>query len=111
MTSADLRERLVYALRDDLIGPDADDPRDAAHQTESLSAPPAHWYLAGFLAPTGQPAEEKEDPQAAEGMEAAVDGPDEGEAEAPVASRRPVFPSSMGLSVLVGPAAKTLDAR
>ena len=99
MPPADLRERLVYALRDDLIGPDADDPRDAAHLTESLSSPPAHGYLTGFLAPTGQAVEEKEDPQADEGLDAAVEGPEEGEAEAPVASRRPVFPSSMGMEV------------
>ena len=111
MTSADLRERLVYALRDDLIGPDADDPRDAAHLTESLSSAPAHWYLAGFLAPTGQPVEEKEDPEADAGLNAAVEGDDDGEAEAPVASRRPVFPSSIGVSVLVGPSAKALDVR
>lgn len=111
MISADVRAQLVYALRDDLIGPDADDPRDAAHQTESLSSPPAHWYLTGFLAPTGQAVDEKEDESAGEGMDAAVEGPEEGEAEAPVASRRPVFPSSIGMSVLVGPATKTLTVR
>lgn len=107
----DLREQLVYALRDDLIGPDADDPRDTEHQTESLSSSPSNWYLTGFLAPTGQPTEEKEDESADEGMDAALEGPEEGEPEAPVASRRPVFPSSIGLSVLVGPATKILNAR
>ena len=51
MNSADVRAQLVYALRDDLIGPDPDDPRDAAHQTETLETAPSHWYLTGFLAP------------------------------------------------------------
>jgi hypothetical protein len=111
MPAPDLRSQLVYALRDDLIGPDADDPRDALHLTETLSSAPSHWYLTGFLAPTGQRAEDKEDETADEGMDAALEGPDEGEAEAPVASRRPVFPSSMGVSVLVGPATKTLAVR
>ncbi len=106
-----LRSQLVYALRDDLIGPDADDPRDTAHQTESLSSSPAHWYMTGFLAPTGQATEEKEDPEAGEELDAVVEGPEEGEADAPVASRRPVFPSSFGLSVLVGQDAKTLAVR
>ncbi len=50
MNSADVRAQLVYALRDDLIGPDPDDPRDEAHQTESLDWAPSHWYLTGFPA-------------------------------------------------------------
>lgn len=98
-TSADVRALLVHALRDDLIGPDADDPRDREHLEESLSAPPSHWYLTGFLAPTGQATEDKEDPTADEQNTSALDGDDEGEPEQPVA-RRPVFPSSIGLSVL-----------
>jgi hypothetical protein len=111
MLTDDLRAQLVYALRDDLIGPDADDPRDAAHQTESLSSSPAHWYMTGFLAPTGQATEEKEDPEAGEDLDSALEGPEEGEADAPVASRRPVFPSSLGLSLLVRPEATALQVR
>lgn len=61
MINGDLRAQLVYALRDDLVGPDADDPRDAAHQTESLSSSPAHGYMTGFLAPTGQATVESAD--------------------------------------------------
>ena len=105
MPPATLRADLAYTLRDDLIGPDSDAPRDAAHAVETLSTPPSHWYLAGFLAPTGQPIEEKEDETADETLDAAVDGPEEGETEAPVA-RRPVFPSSIGLTVLVHAATK-----
>lgn len=37
MTPAEVRAQLVYALRDDLTGPDPDDPRDGAHQVETLA--------------------------------------------------------------------------
>lgn len=110
MLPSDARAHLVYALRDDLIGPDAEDPRDAAHATETLSSSPAHWYLTGFLAPSGQKLEEKEDVTADETIDSAIDSADDGEPDAPVA-RRPVFPSSLGISVLIGPATRSLDVR
>lgn len=110
MLPADVRSQLVYALRDDLVGPSADDPRDAEHLTETLPSSPSHWYLTGFLAPTGQPEDEKEDETAAEEIDSGLDDADDGEPEAPPA-RRPVFPSSIGISVLVGPATKQLAAR
>ena len=110
MNSADVRAQLVYALRDDLIGPDPDDLRDIAHQTESLDWAPSHWYLTGFLAPTGQKTEDKEDPEGGDELQSAVDDPSDGEAEAPVA-RRPMFPSSIGVSVLVPEECKTLSVR
>ncbi|MRG96408.1 DISARM system helicase DrmA [Polyangium spumosum] len=109
-TPATVRADLVYTLRDDLLGPDPDDPRDAAHATETLTSSPAHWYLTGFLAPTGQKAEEKEDEEAGDDLSSALDDASEGEADAP-AARRPVFPSSMGLSVLVRAASKRLTVR
>ena len=37
MTAAKVRDDLVYALRDDLIGPDDADPRDAAHRRSAVS--------------------------------------------------------------------------
>jgi hypothetical protein len=110
MKTTDVRAQLAYALRDDLLGPDADDPRDAAHLTESLSSPPSHWYLTGFLAPTGQRTEEKEDDEAGEDLQNGPDDPSDGEAEAPVA-RRPLFPSSIGVSVLVPRETKALSLR
>lgn len=110
MNPADQRDRLVYALRDDLIGPDADDPRDAAHLAETLSSAPTHWYLTGFLAPIAQPESEKEDVEADEDLNSAADASEDGEPDAPVA-RRPVFPSSIGLSVLLCPETKVLRAR
>jgi hypothetical protein len=110
MKTTDVRAQLAYALRDDLLGPDADDPRDAAHLTETLSSPPSHWYLTGFLAPTGQKTEEKEDPEAGEDLQNGPDDPSDGEAEAPVA-RRPLFPSSIGVSLLVPSETKSLSLR
>src|SRR5580658_4242894 len=110
MKTTDVRSQLAYALRDDLIGPDLDDPRDAAHLQEALSSAPSHWYLAGFLAPTAQKPEEKEDDEANDDLTSAVDDPSDGEADAPVA-RRPLFPSSMGLSVLVPRDCITLNVR
>lgn len=110
MLPTDVRNQLVYALRDDLIGPDADAPRDAVHLTEAIPSAPSHWYLTGFLAPIAQQPEEKEDPEAEDDLTSAVDDGSDGEAEAPVA-RRPVFPSSIGVSVLVPAACSTLAVR
>lgn len=110
MSALAVRSGFLHVLRDDLVGPDADDPRDAAHSTETLSAAPSHWYLTGFLAPTGQNAEDKEDEEVGADLGSAVDDPSDGEAEAPVA-RKPVFPSSIGLSVLVRPECKSLSVR
>ncbi len=104
MKPVDVREQLVHALRSDLIGPNVDEPRDAAYLTETLPAPPSNWYLTGFLAPLVSNPELQhlvaQDETADEGIDSAQDSADDGEAEAPVA-RRPIFPSSIGLSVLV----------
>jgi hypothetical protein len=107
MTPAAVRASLVAALRDDLIGPD---PDDETHATETLTTTPSSFYLTGFLAPTAQPLDEKEDETAEEDLISAVDGPEEGEPEAPVA-RRPVFPSSIGITVLVRAETKVVKAR
>lgn len=109
-TSAAVRAELVYALRNDLIGPDPDDPRDAPYARETLSSSPSHWYLTGFLAPTGQKAEEKQDDEADDDLSSARDDAAEGEADAP-AARRPMFPSSIGLSVLVRAECKQITVR
>lgn len=110
MLPTDVRAQLAYALRDDLIGPDADAPRDAVHLTEAIPSAPSHWYLTGFLAPIAQRPEEKADDEAEDDLTSALDDPSEGEPEAPVA-RRPIFPSSVGLSVLVPAGCKSLAAR
>ena len=110
MNTKAVRSSLVAALRDDLIGPDPDASGGAAHATETLSSSPSTWYLAGFLAPTTQRVEDKQDEDADDGMDSALAGADEGEPDSPPA-RRPVFPSSIGLTVLVHRDAKSLKVR
>ncbi|MFS8070024.1 MAG: hypothetical protein ACMG6S_26975 [Byssovorax sp.] len=110
MNTKAVRSSLVAALRDDLIGPDPDAPGGDAHATETLSSSPSTWYLAGFLAPTTQRVEDKEDEDADDGMDAALAGAEEGEPDSPPA-RRPMFPSSVGLTVLVRREAKSLKVR
>jgi len=50
-TSAELRSKLVEALRLDLIGPD----NGHAFAHELLPEPPSRWYLTGFLVPIATP--------------------------------------------------------
>jgi hypothetical protein len=45
MTSADVRTRLVHALRLDLIGPEPEEEQ----VDEVLPAPPSRWYLTGLV--------------------------------------------------------------
>jgi hypothetical protein len=48
LTSAQVRTKLVEALRLDLIGPNS---TDLAYQDEILPQAPSKWYLTGFLVP------------------------------------------------------------
>ena len=105
--SAEVRDRLIEALRLDLIGPR---PRDEALHHERLPQAPSRWYLTGFLAPTGAP-----DAQRAQDAEEELDEPSEptqggDDASAPErgSSKRVYLPSSMGLSALADAAAKRL---
>ena len=49
MTSAQVREHLVDALRLDTVGPDP--VRDLGDPEEVLVQSPSRWYLTGFLVP------------------------------------------------------------
>jgi hypothetical protein len=104
MTSAQVRSKLVEALRLDLVGPGTDlgDPQ------EVLTQAPSRWYLTGFLVPLGAKAEQRTDETADDELEQAGDG---GGADEDVptekASARPrYFPSSIGASILVPARAK-----
>jgi hypothetical protein len=109
MRAADVRDRLLHALRLDLVGPDPLDPRDAPLAQELLDASPTHWYLTGFLVPSGVVADLFEDETATETIgTAAVTGAEEGEDD-DGPTRRPVFPSSLGVTVLAPPEATSLD--
>ncbi|MFO0592642.1 MAG: DISARM system helicase DrmA [Polyangiaceae bacterium] len=121
MTPENAREALVRALRLDLIGPDDDDPLDAALREEKLRVRPTRAYLTGFLvaaartsngsAQTSGSDDEDED-LSDETADEQLDSPSpEGDENETAAAERPRFPSSIGLSVLVHPAEKRLEAR
>ena len=119
MTSAEVREQIVAALLLDLVGPIADPTRES----ERLEQSPSRWYLTGFLIPSDRPttdlhdrpAEEEEeeeeyedenlfggdDDPVEEVTAEAIHGDDSDKGAANVISKRPLLPSSFGLSLLV----------
>jgi hypothetical protein len=106
MTPVDVRRQLVQTLGLDLVGPD----RDSALLDEVLPQAPSRWYLTGFLAPIDADEEQKSDAASVEDVDEVSDagGADDAAQPEPAAARRPVFPSSMGLSLLVPRGAKEL---
>lgn len=107
MTSADVRAKLVHALRLDLIGPEPDEPQ----ATETLRLAPSRWYLTGFLVPWNAPASQKSDDDEQGDLElaaAGAAGEDDDSTNEPPAARKGQFPSSVGISLLVPRNAKTL---
>lgn len=106
MTTIEVRKQLVQTLGLDLIGPD----RGSQLLNEVLPQAPSRWYLTGFLVPIDAPDDQKGDATASEGMEEMSDanGTDDAITPEPAAARRAVFPSSMGLSLLVPKEAKEL---
>ena len=107
-TSARVRDRLIDALRLDLIGPG---PTDEALQHERLPHAPSRWYLTGFLVPTGAP-----EAQRAQDAEEELDEPSEpahggDDASAPErgSGKRVFLPSSMGISILADAAATRIS--
>ena len=96
-----MRERLVEAVKLDLVGP------WAAHALSDERLPgrvrPSNWYLTGFLIPSGTPPEQSadldEDDDVDEIPESA--GLAEESNEERKAAKKGFFPSSMGLSFLV----------
>ncbi len=108
MHAAPVRDRLIHALRLDLVGPDPLDPRDQGLAREVLEVSPTHWYLTGFLVPSGVVAELFEDETATETLVSGASSKEgEGEDDDEPA-RRPVFPSSLGVTVIVRPEATGL---
>ena len=110
----DVRADLVRALRLDLVGPAAQHARDAEYERERLPMSPSRWYLTGFLVPSGAPEEQKSDEASQEEMDLAgdadIDGDDDQLPEQAPA-RRVLFPSSIGLSVLVPDGVTSIDAK
>ncbi|MBL8973938.1 MAG: hypothetical protein JNK56_25325, partial [Myxococcales bacterium] len=104
---AHVRDQLASALALDLVGPG---PDDTVHADEILGTSPSVWYLTGFLVPFEAPPGEREGDDAdgeLDGIDKARAGDDEASPEAS-AARKGLFPSSIGLSLLVPAAAREL---
>jgi hypothetical protein len=122
-TSVEVRAKIVENFRRDLVGPGLED-LDLA--TERLNENPSRWYLSGFLAPTDDPLaldapnDAEKDISAQEELEIGVgeengDGAggaagDQEPPDAPSAARR-FLPSSIGLTVLLAPGVREVEAR
>lgn len=111
MTSREARSHIVEAIQMDLIGPNND--HECAH--ELLPESPFRWYLTGYLVSTEAPEHVRFDETSREDVAAAdtaanarndLDA-DSGPADSP-ASQKSYLPSSMGLSVLLLPDAKSV---
>jgi hypothetical protein len=119
----DVRSGLIDLFRRDLVGPG---PRDGDLAKERLNENPSRWYLTGFLAPADDPlaqdgpAVSEDDPTVPDELELDSEEPAEEGAggaagddeipEAPSAKRR-FLPSSIGLTVLLPPDVKEIEAR
>lgn len=106
MTPHDVRNKLTEALALDLIGPEPESP----HAGETLPQAPSRWYLTGFLVPIEANESQRIDETATEEVDKAAEGAGSDDATTPDAgaSRRALFPSSMGLSLLAPKDAKEL---
>lgn len=108
MRSAGIRDELIRTLRLDLIGPEPGGPRER----EELPHEPSRWYVGGFLVPFEAPEEQKVDPTGQEELFAAGEenGADDADVPERASTRKVFLPSSVGLSVLVGSSAASLEA-
>jgi len=108
-TSKDVREKLVEALKIDLVGP------WAGHALADEQLPnrmrPSTWYLTGFLTPSGTPPEKNADVDENEDFDEVPEqaGQAEESTEDRKSAKKGFLPSSMGLSFLVAKGAFTLD--
>lgn len=107
MNSTSVRSELVETLRLDLVGP----YNDHAFAHELLPQSPRRWYLTGFLVPRNaeQNVKQSGDDEMSEEAPAKVNDADDTEtSEQP--PRINYLPASMGLSVLVGPRSRGIEA-
>jgi hypothetical protein len=100
--SLEVRERLVEALKLDLVGPWGAGHPFAEEKLRGWERP-SKWYLTGFLIPSGTPPEESGDADEDDEMEEVPksEGSAEESTEDRKAAKKGYFPSSMGLSFLV----------
>jgi len=100
--SIDVRDRLVEALRLDLVGPWAG--HALAEERLQGWVRPSNWYLTGFLIPSGTAPERSADADEDDDMGGEIPesaGLAEESNEERKAAKKGFFPSSMGLSFLV----------
>ena len=107
--SVEVRERLIEALKLDLVGP------WAGHALAKERLPgwvrPSNWYLTGFLIPSDTPVDQRDDDDDDDdfGGEVAEEaGLPEESSEERKAAKKGYFPSSMGLSFLASKEAEKL---
>ncbi|KQN91992.1 hypothetical protein ASE90_04355 [Sphingomonas sp. Leaf67] len=120
MNADGVRAELVRRLRRNLIGPCERDDADLAAERLPPGENPSRWYLAGFIAPSGELTVEPEIPADAEpddierylfddaGFGAGGAAGDHDEPDPPPTRRR-YLPSSIGLSTMVDAAVRTID--
>ena len=108
-TSLEAREQLINSLRLDLVGPWHG--HELAKETLSPRFRPSNWYLTGFLIPADTSAEDRGDDDSDEDFDDVSDGAgvSEENTDDRKAARKSFFPTSMGLTFLVDPAATTLN--
>jgi len=105
----EVRERLIEALKLDLVGP------WSGHALTEERLPgwvrPSNWYLTGFLIPSGTPPEQSGDDDEDDdlGEVPEVAGLPEESAEERRAAKKGYFPSSMGLSFLIPATTHSLE--
>lgn len=105
MTAAEVRSKLAESLELDLVGPRGKwgDPNEVLPQS------PSRWYLTGFLVPIDAASGQKVDEEATEELDSAeAGGVDDDEPPERGSAKNRIFPSSMGISVLVPPEVNTL---
>ena len=111
-TSLEVRERIVEALKLDLVGPGPD--HALAEERLQGWVRPSSWYLTGFLIPSGTAPERSADADEDDDMEGEIPesgGLSEESNEERKAAKKGFFPSSMGLSFLVAQATRSLTVR
>jgi len=106
-TAAEVRAKLVEAVKLDLVGPWPGHP----FERELLPESPTRWYLTGYLVPETAPLQHRSDAEAKDQMDSA--GEDGGADDGGTPDKSPppsLLPSSMGLSVLVRAGVDQLQA-
>lgn len=101
ITSLEVRQELVNALKLDLVGPWPG--HELAEERLSSKTWPSYWYLTGFLIPTGAPPEQSSDYDGDDDLSEAphTSGVPGESTEEEKAAKKSFFPSSIGISFLV----------